>query len=343
MIVFAPNVGGGGGLVLLRAVLKTLGSTHQGQPGFVAILDARGREDIGMDWLVDARSHSSLRWVEPTLSGRWHAEWLLRQLARDDDIVLCFHNLPPILPIMGRVVCFVQNAHLLDLIPADGVSVRVRLRSAAERTIARLFRHRIHRYIVQTPTMAKALLSGLGTSAAPMDVLPFVADEQSCGPQLRAPPATDFLYVSDGSAHKNHRRLFAAWILLAEQGLFPKLAVTLHPHRDAALRAELDRLTRQHQLRIDDLGQRPHAEILAQYRTARALIFPSYAESFGLPLVEAAAAGLPILASELDYVRDVCVPVQSFIPCHRAQLRGRCAAFSISRRTSSRRWALTPL
>ena len=44
------------------------------------------------------------------------------------------------------------------------------------------------------------------------------------------------------------------------------------------------------------------------------MIFPSTSESFGLPLVEAAHLGLPILAPELDYVRDVCSPVQTFDP-----------------------------
>ena len=44
------------------------------------------------------------------------------------------------------------------------------------------------------------------------------------------------------------------------------------------------------------------------------MIFPSTSESFGLPLIEATHAGLPILASELDYVRDVCSPVQTFDP-----------------------------
>ena len=53
---------------------------------------------------------------------------------------------------------------------------------------------------------------------------------------------------------------------------------------------------------------------MALYANSRALIFPSKSESFGLPLVEAANMGLPIIAAELDYVRDVCIPVQTFDP-----------------------------
>ena len=45
-----------------------------------------------------------------------------------------------------------------------------------------------------------------------------------------------------------------------------------------------------------------------------ALIYPSKIESFGLPLIEADAMNLPIIAAELDYVRDICSPTQTFDP-----------------------------
>jgi glycosyltransferase involved in cell wall biosynthesis len=50
------------------------------------------------------------------------------------------------------------------------------------------------------------------------------------------------------------------------------------------------------------------------YREAGALIYPSTMESLGLPLLEARAAGLPVIASERDYVRDLVVPEQTFDP-----------------------------
>jgi glycosyltransferase involved in cell wall biosynthesis len=66
---------------------------------------------------------------------------------------------------------------------------------------------------------------------------------------------------------------------------------------------------------VTDLGQVPHTEMLRYYAGARALFFASYAESYGIPLLEAQSAGLPIIAAELDFVRDICVPVESFDPC----------------------------
>lgn len=306
LVIYAPNVGGGGGLVLLREILSASWPVRR----VAAVLDRRGQASIGgsMDGL-------DVHWVDSSLGGRWQAERLLPRLAGPDSLVLCFHNLPPVLPVQGRVVCYVQNANLVGLIPVSHLNGWLRVRYAVERFIARRFRRRIHRYVVQTETMAAALRDWYGPGAPPIDVLPFTADGNSDDP----PSATaagqemrwDFLYVSDGSFHKNHLRLFEAWRMLAERGVMPSLAVTLHPERDTALREQV-RMLRSDGLRIEDLGLLPHADVLAAYHGAGATIFPSYAESFGIPLIEARAAGLPILAPELDYVRDVCDPVQTF-------------------------------
>ena len=52
-------------------------------------------------------------------------------------------------------------------------------------------------------------------------------------------------------------------------------------------------------------GVIPFERLLAYYKSCNALLFPSYIESFGLPLLEAAGAGLPIVAMDLPYAHDV--------------------------------------
>ena len=223
-----------------------------------------------------------------------------------------------VLPVAGRIICFEQNANLVGLVPLARVSNRMRLRFRIQQVIARGFRKRVDDYLVQTPTMAAALAHWYGLGAPPIHIVPFldIAElKQGIRKRGAAEVHWDFLYVSDGAAHKNHRRLFQAWRLLAEQGEFPTLALTLHPERDMALCQELAALVERHALRIEDLGQMPHEELLQTYHRAGALLFPSFAESFGIPLIEAAIAGLPILAPELDYVRDICDPAETFDPC----------------------------
>lgn len=52
-------------------------------------------------------------------------------------------------------------------------------------------------------------------------------------------------------------------------------------------------------------GPVPYEEMLKMYQSMHCLVYPSYIESFGLPLLEAAYFGMPIIASDLPYAHDV--------------------------------------
>lgn len=52
-------------------------------------------------------------------------------------------------------------------------------------------------------------------------------------------------------------------------------------------------------------GKFKHDELLGLYKSADALLFPSYIETLGLPLLEAAAFGIPVLAADVDYAHEV--------------------------------------
>ncbi len=310
IIFFAPNVGSGGGLVLLTALL----ATKWGGAKVTAFLDVRAQEHLKKH----IPSSFVAIWCKPTLIGRLRAEWMLARMSTADHLIVCFHNLPPLFPTHATVHCFVQNANIVGLIPSASLGPRLKLRCYVEKQIAWLNKHRVAKYFVQTPTMREALLSWYGADTPPVIMAPFLdkpaIDAHHKKRNNHDERKWDFIYVSDGAVHKNHRRLFQAWKLLAELGEFPTLAVTLHPKRDALLRQELARLIEHYPIYIEDLGQLPHTEILKIYHHARALLFPSTAESFGIPLIEAGLAGLPIIAPELDYVRDICNPIETFDP-----------------------------
>jgi glycosyltransferase involved in cell wall biosynthesis len=52
-------------------------------------------------------------------------------------------------------------------------------------------------------------------------------------------------------------------------------------------------------------GPMPHEQLLSMYKASGGLLFPSIIETIGLPLLEAAAFGLPVLANNLEYVKNV--------------------------------------
>lgn len=53
------------------------------------------------------------------------------------------------------------------------------------------------------------------------------------------------------------------------------------------------------------MGVISYEKVLHMYNKADALLFPSYIETFGLPLIEAASFGIPVLAADLPYSREV--------------------------------------
>jgi glycosyltransferase involved in cell wall biosynthesis len=124
----------------------------------------------------------------------------------------------------------------------------------------------------------------------------------------------DFIYVADSLPHKNHRLLLKAWELSAKDGLFPTLALTLDPKLSPpSLMEEIARLNNLG-VKVINLGTLTRDGLMKSYLESSALIYPSLAESFGIPLIEAAQLRIPIVASELDYVYDVCSPVLTFDP-----------------------------
>lgn len=310
LVLHAPNVHTGGGLVLLQALLS---GWERKDIELTLILDQRARQRLVIP------DGGRVTWVPTTARGRLAAEMSLRQYANASDcLVLCFHGLPPLLPNRATNIVFQQNRNYLGLNALSEFSGRTRIRLFIERMLSKAFRHRVAKYVVQTPTMRRELVrwfrSGQLDAKEPNAVvLPFMSFPVEASAVPAAQARWDFAYVADGEAHKNHCNLLAAWILLAQEGLRPSLALTL-TKRDDRLAQEIDDAVRIHRLSITNLTELSRAGVFRLYEDSRALIFPSTSESFGLPLIEATRAGLPIIASELDYVRDVCTPVQTFDP-----------------------------
>lgn len=297
-VLHAPNVHVGGGKSLLLTLLAALTAPA------VVLLDTR------LAPLPDLPDGITVLRFPPTLLGRLRAERALARHARTASAVLCFGNLPPALDTpRGKVSVFLQNRYLLPGAALSGLPLRTRLRLAVERA---WLRHRLGdcRLIVQSQTMADAALAAFGRPAA---IHPFAATATEPAGPAGAAQQVDFLYVASGEAHKNHATLLQAWAHMAAEGLTPSLGLTL----GAGDRARLDANLRRAALAGADIRMfdpRPPAEMGALMSSARAAIYPSLFESFGLPLIEAARAGLPILASERDYVRDVVDPVETFDP-----------------------------
>jgi glycosyltransferase involved in cell wall biosynthesis len=122
------------------------------------------------------------------------------------------------------------------------------------------------------------------------------------------------LYIATGESHKNHVNLLEAWKLLASEGLYPSLCLTVSEADYPGLSRIIQQAKTQHKLNLENEPTRSRSDLQRLYDQSQALIYPSVLESFGLPLLEARQAGLSVIAAELDYVRDLIDPEEVFDP-----------------------------
>ncbi len=309
LIIHATNISQGGGKSLLSALLGAL-------PGDVEVL---AQLDSRMPLPADISGISKTRFVRPSILKRLLAEWWLARNVRSSDLVICFGSLTPLFKLKGRTSVFIQNRYLIEKASLAEFCLGTRLRLVFERVWLAMTASNADEFIVQTPAMKTALLSSGLVKAQPIRVRPFIGvpegyQRTNLQKDSRAGKAYDFIYVASGEPHKNHRQLVAAWCLLAEQNLFPSLCLTLDENASAELCAWINVKKNDYGLRLKNVGCVPHDQVPTLYSQAQALIYPSRFESFGLPLIEAGQAGLAVVAAELDYVRDVLDPAQSFDP-----------------------------
>ena len=306
-LIYAPNIRSGGGLVLLKELI------NRSVVNCDLILNSNLMDSVSISKKIN------VSWVKHTFLGRLRSEInLASQCVKFPDLILfCFHGLPPLFcRNHPNIIVFLQNRLYLGSIDYTQYTLKTAVRLCIERILFRLLLYKVNTFIVQTHTMARAVeneLARIKPATRPkVQILPFIAPLQV---EEVAPKTIkwDFIYVADGVGHKNHKRLLQAWIELAQRNIKPTLVLTLG-ERDNHLVTEIEQLVNQHHLNITNLGQLSHEKVISHYQQSRALIFPSHTESFGLPLIEATQLNLPILAPELDYVRDVCEPVETFDP-----------------------------
>ncbi len=123
----------------------------------------------------------------------------------------------------------------------------------------------------------------------------------------------DFCYVSLAHPHKGHNILLDAIDILADKNIVLTIALTIEDkHKD--LIQKIDSINKKGVVRINNLGLLSKKEVCKLYASSKALIFPSFHETFGLALIEAVDMNLDVIASNLNYVYKVVKPSLVFNP-----------------------------
>lgn len=170
------------------------------------------------------------------------------------------------------------------------------------RTVVRFACARAKRVITDDERTVADLEALLGVDPAKVRVVPLGVDERFFAPvEPHRGPRPYVLYVGNHRRHKDLQTLFAAWSSLPENH-----AVDLYLTGADDFGGELQR-RRTPQREIVALGEVPAEALPAYYAGARALVQPAWREGFGLPMLEAMAAGCVVVACE-DAVPCVLEP-----------------------------------
>lgn len=142
---------------------------------------------------------------------------------------------------------------------------------------------------------------------------PKVFASRTAKPEPRRPY---FICVGTLEPRKNHRMLLEVWRELAQTLGQDTPALVLAGRRgwmNADTFALLDRSPwlKPHVIEAPELPDDTLATLL---RSASALLMPSFAEGFGLPVVEAQSLGTPVIASDLAVFREVAQPGYEALP-----------------------------
>ena len=162
---------------------------------------------------------------------------------------------------------------------------------------------RAEKVLVQTNWMKEEIIRQCGIPADRVEVKFPPVKMLKTHPWKMDETCPTFFYPAGPPAYKNHRTFLKACELLKEQGMEDYRVIWTVTGEENEGMKKLKAEAEEKQLPIEFIGPVPRTQLFEQYASS-ILVFPSYIETIGLPLLEARSVGAPILAADCLYARD---------------------------------------
>jgi glycosyltransferase involved in cell wall biosynthesis len=248
-------------------------------------------------------------------------QWQVRRLVRSARAVL-YHSpyyLMPFFPGTRAVV----TCH--DLIPLTVAGLFDPARRAAFRAAHVLAFHAASAIIVPSNATARDVRRWFPRHADKMHVVPegveaFDRGEAAPGDLGDLPggliESGYVLCVGSNKPHKNLGVLAAAWDRLVSQraAAAARVRLVMAGPRDPRFPPDATTARLEREGHLVSLGAVSDADLARLYRGARLFVFPSRAEGFGLPVLEAMAHGTPVVVSAIDALVELCAGAAAYAP-----------------------------
>ncbi len=188
-----------------------------------------------------------------------------------------------------------------------------RLRSLER--LVRLGMRSATRMVFPSQAAARLISQRLGIREDVISIVPHGVDGAAFAEISGSEDGAAYLFLPAAvERHKNLEVLVEAIPHFSDSKLEIRVAgsMTTDPAYKAELVARAKRLGVESRFHL--LGPVPYERIVRYYRGARALVFPSFLETFGHPMLEAMLTGTPIVASEIPAFREIGEDVALFFP-----------------------------
>lgn len=173
--------------------------------------------------------------------------------------------------------------------------------------IARFIYHSLERadqIITQTEWMKNAVLHQCDVQADKIEVQIPPIDDSLVKSYHPTAGKTYFFYPATGYSYKNHKLILEACEILKARELADfEVILTLNEDGNA-YEQKLSQEARRKRLPVRFIGFLSREEVFEWY-TKSTLLFPSYIETVGFPLLEARLCRAPILASNTPFSREI--------------------------------------
>lgn len=218
--------------------------------------------------------------------------------AAKPDLFHAPHYVVPLFPPRATVVTIHDLMHLTR--PEHATPAK---RAYARWMIGRALRLSA-RVIAVSEATKKEILAFGPSLGGKVEVIPNGVREEFFEREEKNAGAPYLLFLGNDKPHKNLDGLLAAFARL--RASFPSLSLVLAGVAPGRVRAE----------GVHALGFVPDADVPPLLAGARALVLPSLAEGFGLPVLEAQAAGTPVICSDLPALREAAGDAAVFFDPH---------------------------
>lgn len=156
--------------------------------------------------------------------------------------------------------------------------------------------------VTVSQTSKKAIKKYYGIKDTKISVIPNAADRNTFRPDPNIKKTNSLLALGASYPHKNIHELLEMRHLWRDKYSLDIISP------ESPYRSGLERFCHAAGLgpRVNFLSGVDEQRLVYMYQRARALIYPSWDEGFGLPLVEAMSTGTPVVASDIPVHREVC-------------------------------------